>query len=74
MDVQADRKNKLLIIHNLVFEPGFHDFDQFIEPFTEKLIAYTKFNGCRQIIIEKTSPAKIKTLIKRLCARRNCQS
>ena len=73
MDVQADRKNKILIIHNLVFEPGFHDFDQFIEPFMEKLIAYTKFNGCRQIFIEKTSPAKIKTSLKRLCIKGDCQ-
>jgi len=72
--VQADRKNKILIIHNLVFEPGFHDFDQFIEPFMEKLITYTKFNGCRQIIIEKTSPAKIKTSLKQLCTRGDCQS
>jgi uncharacterized protein YcaQ len=72
MDVQADRKNKLLIIHNLVFEPEFHDFDQFIEPFIKKLIAYTKFNGCHQIIIEKTSPAKIKTSLKRLCVKGGC--
>ncbi len=67
MDVQADRKNKILIIHNLVFEPGFKDFDQVIEPFMEQVIAYTKFNGCRQIIIEKTSPLKIKAALKRLC-------
>jgi uncharacterized protein YcaQ len=73
MDVQADRKNKLLFIHNLVFEPGFHDFDQFIEPFAEKIIAYAKFNGCRQIMIEKTSPAKIKIPLKRLCAKGNFQ-
>lgn len=74
MDVQADRKNKILIIHNLVFEPGFHDFDQFIEPFMKKLIAYTKFNGCQKIFIEKTSPAKIKTSLKRLSTKGNCQS
>jgi uncharacterized protein YcaQ len=66
MDVQADRKNSLLIIHNLVFEPEFHDFDQFIEPFIKKCIAYTKFNGCSQISINKTSQAKIKTSLKRL--------
>jgi uncharacterized protein YcaQ len=66
MDVQADRKKKILIIHNLVFEPGFKDFDQVIEPLARKVIAYTKFNGCKQIIIEKTSPLKIKTALKRL--------
>ena len=71
MDVQADRKNKLLIIHNLVFESGFHDFDQWLEPFTEKLIAYTKFNGCRDVKVEKTTPSRIKALIKKLCANVN---
>jgi uncharacterized protein YcaQ len=67
MDVQADRKNKILIIHNLVFEPGFNNFDQVIEPFMEQVIAYIKFNGCRQMIIEKTSPLKIKAALKRIC-------
>ena len=67
MDVQADRKNKILIIHNLVFELGFKELDQVIEPLADKLMAYTKFNGCKQIIIERTSPLKIKAALKRLC-------
>ncbi|RAJ24603.1 winged helix-turn-helix domain-containing protein [Pedobacter cryoconitis] len=54
MDAKADRKQKVLIIHNLHFEPI--DLDQItIEKFIQTLKAFILFNQCRNIILKKSN-------------------
>ena len=67
LDPKADRKQKILFIRNLVFEPSFAAFDEFLPVFTQKLQAFAAFNECETIEIETVSPAKIKkNLFKKL--------
>ncbi|MBB6270723.1 hypothetical protein HDF26_001150 [Pedobacter cryoconitis] len=54
MDAKADRKQKVLIIHNLHFEPI--EIDQItIEKFIQALKAFVLFNQCRNIIFRKSN-------------------
>lgn len=54
MDAKADRKQKVLIIHNIHFEPI--DLDQIIiEKFVQALKAFIQFNKCRDIIFKKSN-------------------
>lgn len=54
MDAKADRKNKVLIVHNLHFEPI--ELDQVtIEKFSVALKAYVLFNECKDIIFKKSN-------------------
>ena len=54
MDAKADRKEKVLIIHNLHFEPV--DLDQVaIEKFIQALKDFVLFNQCRNIIFKKSN-------------------
>ncbi|MET4142146.1 crosslink repair DNA glycosylase YcaQ family protein [Pedobacter sp. UYP1] len=54
MDAKADRKQKVLIVHNLHFE--LIELDQItIEKFTEALKAFVLFNQCRNIIFGKSN-------------------
>jgi len=54
MDAKADRKQKLLIVHNLHFEEVELSIG-IIEKFTEALKAFIQFNQCRDIIFKKTN-------------------
>jgi uncharacterized protein YcaQ len=54
MDAKADRKQKLLIIHNLHFEPV--ELDQTaIAKIIEALKAFVQFNQCRDITFSKSN-------------------
>jgi uncharacterized protein YcaQ len=54
IDAKADRKQKLLIVHNLHFESL--DLDQgTIEKLIEALKSYVLFNQCRDIIFKKSN-------------------
>jgi len=54
MDAKADRKQKVLIIHNLHFEPI--EIDQItIEKFIQALKAFVLFNQCRNISFRKSN-------------------
>ncbi|MFH1943167.1 MAG: crosslink repair DNA glycosylase YcaQ family protein [bacterium] len=64
LDPKVDRKQKTLIIRNLVFEPHFKDFDPFLPAFAAKLDDFARFNECDRIVFEKVSPVKIKTALK----------
>ena len=60
LDPKADRKNKVLIVRHLSFESGFKVNDEFLQPFAEKLNAFTRFNQCKQLVFENINPKKIK--------------
>ncbi|NIJ52921.1 winged helix-turn-helix domain-containing protein [Dyadobacter arcticus] len=54
MDAKADRKQKVLIVHNLHFEPV--DLDPItIEKFIQALKAFVQFNKCRDILFKKSN-------------------
>ncbi|MBD3285774.1 winged helix-turn-helix domain-containing protein, partial [candidate division WOR-3 bacterium] len=50
LDPKADRKEKVLIIRNIVMEEGFVDYDGFIPTLAEKLKTFAGFNGCEGIV------------------------
>jgi uncharacterized protein YcaQ len=54
MDAKADRKQKLLIVHNIHFEPV--DLDpSTIEKLIQSLKAFIRFNQCRNIVFKKSN-------------------
>jgi len=57
MDAKADRKGKILIVHNLHFEEVSLD-EQVIDKLIKSLQAFMKFNGCREIVFSKTNKQK----------------
>lgn len=63
LDPKADRRQKTLIIRNLVFEPDFEAFDEFLPTFAEKSRDLARFNRCEKVEVEQVSPAKIKQTI-----------
>lgn len=63
MDCKAERKTKILIVNNLVFEDGFIDYDNFIPHFKEQLLKFCEFNGCEKFVIKKCSPGKVKKIL-----------
>jgi len=54
MDAKADRKQKVLIVHNLHFEPIAPD-QIMIEKFIQALKAFVLFNQCQGIIFRKSN-------------------
>ena len=63
LDPKADRQNETLIINNLVFEDDFKDYEEFIFLFSQKLKSFAEFNYCKKIIIKKSHPKPIKSLL-----------
>jgi len=57
MDAKAERKQKTLIIRNLIFEPGFKMIGGFKKAFERKIAAFAKFNKCESIVFEQVTPA-----------------
>ena len=55
MDAKADRKQRLLIVHNLHFEEGLELTEFTLEKIVVALQAYTQFNQCRDIIFKKSN-------------------
>lgn len=54
MDAKADRKQKVLIVHNLHFE-DVELSDTTIEKLIEALKAFVQFNQCREIVFKKSN-------------------
>ena len=64
MDAKADRKKKLLIVHNLHFEAI--DLDQStIEKFIEALKEFVRFNRCQDIVFKRSNNESYLELISR---------
>lgn len=54
MDAKADRKQKVLIVHNIHFEPM--ELEQvIIEKFSQALKEFVQFNQCQDIIFKKSN-------------------
>ncbi|MET1056046.1 MAG: crosslink repair DNA glycosylase YcaQ family protein [Pedobacter sp.] len=54
MDAKADRKQKVLIVHNIHFEEAVPD-ENMLDKITEALKAFVHFNGCRDIVFKRSN-------------------
>lgn len=59
IDIKAERKKKIMIIRNLLFEPDFDDFEEILPHLRSKLISFSDFNNCTEIVVEKVKPRRI---------------
>jgi len=54
MDAKADRKKKVLIVHNIHFERG--DIDPMIlEKLVQALKAFIRFNQCKEVVLNRSN-------------------
>jgi uncharacterized protein YcaQ len=56
MDAKANRAERQLVIHNLVFEPTFQDFEAVESAFGSALNVFTRFQECDQWKISRVEP------------------
>ena len=71
LDPKADRRNRILIVKKLIFEPGFAQFDEVMPLFAAKLNDFAAFNGCEGIVIEDCQPEKLLKEVRReVCSQR----
>lgn len=66
IDPKADRKNKTLIINNLIIEQSEADSDDFLSSLAERLAELTRFNQCERVRISKLSPVKLRPVLNRM--------
>jgi len=59
MDSKADRKQKVLIVHNLHFEPKVQLTKPTIAKITDAIKEFAKFNQCRDIVIKKSNNKQV---------------
>ncbi len=66
MDAKADRKQRILLVHNIHFEPFAID-KAILEKFADAIKAFAEFNNCREIVFGKSNnESYIKTIINNL--------
>ncbi len=63
-DAKAERKNQNLLVRSLHFETGFSRFDEFLPVFAEKMKTFAAFNNCKNILLDKVYPDKMKPVVK----------
>jgi uncharacterized protein YcaQ len=56
LDAKAYRAERRLVIHNLVFEPTFHDLAAVRPAFIKALEEFTRFQGCDEWEISRVEP------------------
>jgi uncharacterized protein YcaQ len=59
MDSKADRKNKILTVHNLHFEKAKLD-KAMMDKVNDAITAFAKFNRCTEVVIKKSNAPKSK--------------
>jgi len=59
LDPKADRRNKVLVVKTLMFEPGFDQYEDVIPSFARKLNAYAAFNSCDTVTIQDCRPREL---------------
>jgi uncharacterized protein YcaQ len=59
MDSKADRKQKVLIVHNLHFEPKVQLTKPTITKITDAIKVFAKFNQCEDIVIKKSNNKQV---------------
>jgi uncharacterized protein YcaQ len=64
LDPKADRKNKVLKIHRIIFEDNFDDFNKIQGPLLEALKHFALFNECDHIHVKEIIPGNQNKLLK----------
>jgi len=59
MDAKAERRQKLLVVKNLVLDAGFKPDDWFIAALGERLQEFAQFNSCNSVKVEQTEPERL---------------
>ena len=62
MDAKADRPARRLLIHNLVFEPGFADWKEAKPAFRESLDRFAEFQQCDAWRVTRVQPRSFKVV------------
>jgi uncharacterized protein YcaQ len=65
IDPKADRKNRKMIINNLLLEQRTEDSDDFLHSLAAELVKMARFNQCERVTILKMSPVKLKPVLQR---------
>lgn len=65
MDSKADRKSATFIVRQLTFEPDVANVDDLLPVLAERLRAFVAFNGCEEIIVERTEPPRVRAALER---------
>ncbi|HEY5894263.1 MAG TPA: crosslink repair DNA glycosylase YcaQ family protein [Chthoniobacterales bacterium] len=60
VDAKASRPDRRLLIHHLIFEPDFADFDAIGTSLPEALTEFSRFQGCDEWEITKVTPSGFK--------------
>ena len=66
IDPKADRKNKTLVINNLLVGQSVVDSEDFLSSLAKSIAEFTRFNQCESVKIVKLSPAKLKPVLNRM--------
>jgi hypothetical protein len=64
LDPKADRTNKVLKIHRIMFEENFYDFDEIQGSLQEALNHFALFNHCNHIHIKEITQGNQHKLLK----------
>jgi len=65
LDPKAERKQRKLMVRNLIFEPDFTEYERIAADLAGRLREYAAFNGCDDVVIEKTRPGKARAMLNR---------
>jgi uncharacterized protein len=68
MDSKADRKNKTLIIKNLVFEEDFMDIENFLPDLGDAIEKFILINNCTNLVIERINSKTVQQYLKKVFA------
>jgi uncharacterized protein YcaQ len=66
IDPKADRQNKKFYVRNLSFEEKFAGEEQALVLFCERLKSFAAFNGCNNVVIEKSNSKKLQEKLKKM--------
>jgi uncharacterized protein YcaQ len=64
IDPQADRKSGRMILHNVILEEDFEPSEAFYNKFSQAVARFAEFNQCKTVVIERSRPAKLKSILK----------
>ncbi|QDT04833.1 hypothetical protein K227x_32300 [Rubripirellula lacrimiformis] len=59
LDPKADRKNRTLIVRNLVIEKTIKDVDAFVDQLARAIDSFARFNGCERTTVQRVNHKKI---------------
>ncbi|MFH1570320.1 MAG: crosslink repair DNA glycosylase YcaQ family protein [Gemmatimonadota bacterium] len=71
LDPKAERRERVLRVLRLSFEPDFSDYEALLPPLASRLWAYAAFNGCDEVAVESTEPRQIRAALVRALRQRD---